>query len=273
MNRHSMTLGELMTFLVLLSLIENSANEMVSMQQNFQNGLVSIDRLKDIDYLEKDNEGEVELRHINEIRIEHMEFSYFNRPTLLKNISFTISENKKIAIVGENGSGKSTLLRIIMGMERAVNGQILINGVAIDKIKLHDIHDRISFVTQTPFLFADTLLYNITLGNEYPINKVIEVCKLVGLGEFIENSPQGLDTFIDENAINISAGQKQSISIARALIRKPDMLILDEGTCNMDAEREKSIIDYLMQVNMPCVFVTHNNSIIARADCVVRIGE
>ena len=267
-NRQIMTIGELMTFLSLLSLFEGSANELVSMQQQFQNGLVSIDRLKDIDYYEKEIDGEVELQHINEIRVDRVGFSYFNRPALFENISFSISGNKKIAIVGENGSGKSTLLRIVMGMERALSGQVLINGMNIDKIKLHDISDRISFVTQTPFLFADTLLYNITLGNEYPVQEVMEVCNIVGLDEFLEKSPQGLETFIDENATNISAGQKQSISIARALIRKPDMIILDEGTCNMDAQKEENIIDYLLETEMPC-----NDSIIKKVNHVLRLGE
>jgi len=272
-NRQIMTLGELMTFLALLSLFEGSANELVSMQQQFQNGLVSIDRLKDIDYYEKEIDGEIELQHISEIRIDRVSFSYFNRPALFKNVSFTISGNKKIAIVGENGSGKSTLLRIVMGMERALSGQVLINGINIDRIDLYNLRDRISFVTQTPFLFADTLLYNITLGTEYPIQEVVGVCKIVGLDEFLDKSPHGLETFIDENATNISAGQKQSISIARALIRKPDILILDEGTCNMDAQREENIIDYLLEIEMPCVFVTHNDSIIKKANYVLRIGE
>lgn len=267
-----MSLGELMTFFMLLSLLEDSAAELVSMQLSFQSGLVSIDRLKDIEYLEDEPAGEIEASHISEIQVKDLAFSYFGQPPLFMDLSFSITGRRKIAIIGENGCGKSTLLRIIMGLERPMRGQVCVNGITNDRIKLCSLRERISYVPQTPFLFADTLLYNITLGKDYPIDEVKEVCFHAGLGEFLEKSPQGLELFIDENAANLSAGQKQSIAIARALIRKPDVLMLDEATCNMDASREKMVISYLMNLDIPCIFVTHDQAIINKADHLIRIG-
>ncbi len=272
-SKSVMSLGELMTFFMLLSLLEDSASELVSMQLSVQSGLVSIDRLKDIEYLEEEPEGEIVPQRISDIQVENLAFSYFGHPPLFMNLSFAITGKQKIAIIGKNGCGKSTLLRIIMGLENPSGGQIYINGIKNSKIKLSTLRERILYVPQTPFLFADTLLYNITLGRDYPINEVKEACFHAGLGEFLENIPQGLGLFIDENAVNLSSGQKQSIVLARALIRKPDMLVLDEATCNMDASKAEKVISYLMNMDIPCVFATHDHSIINKADRVIRIGD
>lgn len=273
-DRRIMSLGELMTFFMLLSLLSDSAIQLVAMQQRLQGGFVSIDRLRDIMYLEDEAEGEVEIDRVREIRLDHVGFSYFDNPMLFHNISFTLSENKKLAIVGENGCGKSTLLRIIMGMERASVGQVCINGMNISRIRLKDVRERMAFVTQTPFMFADTLLRNVTLGKDYPIEEVVEVCMQAGLEDLLMQSPHGLDMFIEENATNLSSGQKQSVALARALIKKPDVLILDEATSNMDAERENKVISYLLGMDNLCIFVTHNHSIVEKADYIIRMkGE
>ncbi len=266
------SLGELMTFFMLVSLLTESAKQLTSMQQGFQSGLVAIERLNDVNYMKEEQSGEVGLKQIQEIRAEGIGFSYPGYNTLFRDVSFSLSGNEKIAIIGENGCGKSTLLKLIMGMEKSTEGTIYVNGSEIGGISIKDYRDRVAFVTQNVFLFANTLLYNITLGQEYSEEEIQRACKLAGLLEFIHSVPQGLNMFIDENAINLSAGQKQSIALARAIIKNPDVLILDEATSNMDYEKENLVINGMMNLDIPCLFVTHNKEIIARADSVIRLG-
>lgn len=268
-----MSLGELMSFFMLTSLFLDSAKQLVSMQQDFQSGLVSADRLNDVRYLDEEAEGDIRLDQVSEIRLDHVGFSFFDRPELFSDVSFTLNGQTKMVLIGENGCGKSTLLRIIIGMEKAASGKVFVNGTSIENIHVQDLRERVAYVTQNPFLFADTLFYNLTLGRERKMEEILEACEMAGLGDFLRETPQGLGLFIDENAVNLSSGQKQSIAIARALLRKPDVLILDEATSNMDPAREEAVITRLMNMDVPCIFVTHNRDVMKKADIVVELGR
>ena len=272
-NGYMMSLGELMTFFMLLSIINGSANQLLSLQQDFHNGKMAIERIDDIINMQDEPIGEIKVDKIYEIEFANIYFSYFGRSKLLENISFSLKGNAKMAIVGENGCGKSTLLRLIMGMEESSAGHIYINGIDISKVKVRELRNRIAIVQQQTFLFAGTLLYNITLGKEYSSTEIEDVCVKSGLDELIKKTPQGLNVFIDENGRNLSSGQKQSIAIARALLKKPDVLLLDEATSNMDEVKAKMVIKELLKLDIPCVFVTHDPFIADMVDMVIRVGK
>ena len=272
-NGYMMSLGELMTFFMLLSIINSSANQLLSMQQGFHNGKMAIERVNDIINMQDEPIGEIRVDKICEIKAENICFSYFGRSKLLENISFSLKGNTKMAVVGENGCGKSTLLRLIMGMEKPTAGNIYINGVDISRVKVREMRDRIAIVQQPTFLFAGTLLYNITLGKDYPLTEIESACQKSGLDELVKQTPQGLSAFIDENGRNLSSGQKQSIAIARALLKKPDILLLDEATSNMDEGKAKRVIKELLSIDIPCVFVTHDFFITDMVDTVIKIGK
>jgi len=269
---YMMSLGELMTFFMLLSIINESANQLLSMQQGFHNGKMAIERVNDIFDMQDEPIGEIRVEKISEIKVDNVCFSYFGREKLLDNISFSLKGNTKIAVVGKNGCGKSTLLRLIMGMEEPTTGHICINGVDISKVKVREMRDRIAIVQQQTFLFAGTLLYNITLGKDYSSSEIESACEKSGLNELIKQTPYGLNVFIDENGRNLSSGQRQSIAIARALLKKPDVLLLDEATSNMDEFKAKRVIKELLKIDIPCVFVTHDLFVADMMDTVIKIG-
>ncbi len=266
------SLGELVTFIMLLELVSDSAKQLVLTLLEVQGCQVSLERVEDIFCAKgKDENKGVSLEHVKEIQLKDVSFSYFGDSSLLSKISLSISGKKKLAVVGENGTGKSTLLKIIMGLEKPESGCVLYNGLNSENVKMSDIYNRVAYVPQTPFLFADTLYFNVTLGEEYSEDDVMKACIAAGLEDYLQKSLRGMESFIDENGANLSQGQMQSVALARALIRKPEILVLDEATSHMDPEKEKMVMEGLMQLPIPCVFVTHNTIMAEMADVIIRI--
>ena len=191
---------------------------------------------------------------------------------------------KSTAIVGETGCGKTTLIKLLMAFYFPETGAIKFN---IEKniydFSAESIRKKISYVPQNIFLFSDTIFNNLKMGNNsLTDDDIFAVCRLCEIDEFISSLPLGYNTMIEENGNNLSSGQKQRIAIARAILRKPDVLILDEATCNLDTVTEKSIqktIDKL-SVDMICIIIAHRLSTIKNCDyiyvmdngCVVEEG-
>lgn len=272
-SSNSLSLGELLSFYMILSCLITPIKDILSLQPTFQSGVIAVDRIEDIQYMEdEENRGGERLSDLYKIQFQNVSFHYPGKETLIKNVSFEVNGKKKIAIIGKNGSGKSTLIKLLMGIEKAESGRLLINGVEIEKIRLEEIRDKISYVVQDNFLFADTIYNNLTFGkNNYTYEEINDVCKLTGLLEIIEEMPLGYETYINENGDNLSVGQKQLIAITRSILRKPQLLVLDEATSNLDSEREKNVIDNILELPIPCIIITHNQSIINKVDEVVEI--
>ena len=271
-NLKIISLGELVTFIMLLELVSDSAKQLVLTLLELQGCQVSLERVEDIfGAKDKDENKGISLEHVKEIQLKDVSFSYFGDASLLSNLSLSISGQKKLAVVGENGTGKSTLLKIIMGLEKPESGCVLYNGVNGENVRMSDVYKCVAYVPQTPFLFADTLSYNITLGDKYSEDEIMEACIAAGLEDFLQKTPQGLESFVDENGANLSQGQMQSVALARAFIRRPEILVLDEATSHMDLEKEKKVMERLMQLPIPCVFVTHNTIMAEKADVTIRI--
>ncbi len=257
------SLGELFSFYLFMACMTAPIKDILSFQSVFQSGMVALERLDDINYMEDEQAGGVLLPDKPiDIKIEQVSFHYPGKPQLFSDITFNIQKNDKIVIIGENGCGKSTLLKLIMGIEKAESGSLLIDGIDINEVDLPSLRKSISFVTQTNFMFADTLRNNITFGKaDYSQQELDEVCELAGLKSFISEMPMGYDTYINEDGGNLSSGQKQSIAIARALIRKPKLLILDEATSNMDIERELLVLKNISNLTIPCIIISHSRSV------------
>ena len=161
-----------------------------------------------------------------------------------------------------------------MGIERASEGIIKINGFDVKDLDLSDLRSKISYVTQTNFLFADTLRNNITFGDiNYSQEDLEKACEFAGLKKMIEKMPRGYDTYINENGSNMSMGQRQAIAIARAIIRNPKLLILDEATSNMDEEREKMVIENVVKLAIPCIVVSHSTYITSCFDRIIMMDD
>lgn len=260
---HWITLGELFTFYLFLACMTEPIKDILSFQSTFQSGLVALERLEDIRFMEEERIGGTAVtgQQIS-IDVNDVYFHYPGKPSLLQGISFRVSGEEKVVLQGDNGSGKSTMVKLIMGMENVEKGSITINGVDVRKVDLQDLRNKVSYVAQTNFLFADTLRNNVTFGDAgYSQEDVERACELAGLHEMIEEMPMKYDTYIDENGGNVSMGQRQAIAIARALIRKPQFLILDEATSNMDEKREKIVMENIAKLPIPCIIISHGTHV------------
>ena len=195
---------------------------------------------------------------IPEIKLENVSFQYDDRP-VLKNKNYTFSAGGKYAIMGESGSGKTTLTKIILGLLPGYTGNVWYGKQEQKDINTEDLYNHVAYVDQQVYLFQDTLRFNITLGQPYSDEELMEVVRTCRLEELVASLPDGLDTVILENGKNLSGGQRQRIALARSLIRRVEYVILDEGTSALDegnaADIEAALLD---NGALGVVIITHH---------------
>ncbi|WP_229792950.1 ABC transporter ATP-binding protein [Undibacterium squillarum] len=212
-----------------------------------------------------------------EIRFENVSFSYADHPTL-QNINLTISSGKTVAFVGSTGSGKSTLVKLLLRFYSPQSGQILLDGQASDQINLQDLRRVIGYVAQDSFLTDGTIAENIAYGiNNASDEAVYEAARAAEALEFIEKLPLGFATKVGERGQKLSGGQRQRLALARAILKDPPILILDEATSAVDNETEASIqrsLDVISK-NRTTIIIAHRLSTIRNADliCVLENGK
>ena len=265
------TVGSVMTFYALLAYFTEPIKNLIGLQPTIQTAFVAADRLNDILDLhsEEIEEGGETLPVIDTLAFQNVDFRYGNRELTLEDISFTISKGEKIAIVGESGSGKTTLAKLLLRFYEPERGSILLNGGDVTELDLYALRRAVAYVDQNTFLFSDTIKNNLKLGNAEATDAEIEqVCKISRADEFIGKLPLGYDTPLDENGMNLSGGQRQRLAIARALLKKPQLLILDEATSNLDTITEASIKNTISQVNSDttCMIIAHRLTTIRNCD-------
>ena len=196
--------------------------------------------------------------------------------TALKGISFTVDQGKTLAIIGKTGCGKTTVLELIGRMYNANSGQIKIDDIPIKDINLHSLRSSIGYVPQDPFLFSDTLNNNIKFGKNNASNQeVIDAAKNAVVHENIINFSKGYDTVLGERGITLSVGQKQRVSIARAFIKSPQILLLDDCLSAVDTETEEQILKNLEKItkNRTTIIVSHRISSAKNADHIIVLDE
>lgn len=265
------TVGSVMTFYALLAYFTEPIKNLIGLQPMIQTAFVAADRLNDILDLhsEEIEEGGETLPVIDTLAFQNVDFRYGNRELTLEDISFTISKGEKIAIVGESGSGKTTLAKLLLRFYEPERGSILLNGGDVKELDLYALRRAVAYVDQNTFLFSDTIKNNLKLGTaEATDAEIKQVCKISRADEFIGKLPLGYDTPLDENGMNLSGGQRQRLAIARALLKKPQLLILDEATSNLDTITEASIKNTISQVNSDttCMIIAHRLTTIRNCD-------
>ena len=277
--RGEITTGELMYLFTLVSYIAAPVSYLIGLQEKMYEIDAALERLDDVfrTTTETDiNKSRQNLKDkINSISLKKVFFQYGFQDPVIKGISLDINAGESVGIIGASGSGKSTLVKLLLSFYRATNGRIEINGENIDNITTSSIRRKIAYVSQNDFWFQDTIYNNLTLGNKNAtVEKVNAVLDLVQMREFVESKPYGLNTIIEEGAINLSSGQKQRLSIAKALLVNPDVLILDESTSNLDAKTEEFIINNLAhEKDKIKIVIAHRLNTLVKCDKVISLKD
>jgi subfamily B ATP-binding cassette protein MsbA len=220
-------------------------------------------------------EGKIDFKGLKEIiEVKGLNFSYPGGRKVLKDINISIAKHRATAIVGPTGAGKTTLINLIMRFYRVPSDAIKIDGVDINDFTLKSLREHIALVAQETLLFNDTIRNNIIYGlDEVNEAMLIDVIKKARLHDFIMSLPQGLDTYIGDRGVRLSGGEKQRISIARVLLKKADILILDEATSSLDTKTEKLIQEAIDEAlrDRTAIVIAHRLSTIKNADNIIVI--
>lgn len=271
-----MTFGTLLAFYLMLGYFTSPIKSLFLLQPTIQTALVAADRLNDI------LDMEIEVNSTEKcfpkcwrrIDYNNVTFQYGEKNKVLNGINLHIHRGQHIAIVGKSGSGKSTLAKILIRLYRADAGIINIDGCNLETISLNEIRTHISYLGQNPFLFADTVRNNLSAGKDISDEQLAEVCKKCCIEDYVQSLPYGYDTLLSEMAKNISSGQKQRLAIARALLSKPSVLVLDEATSNIDVITEKAIKEELFKdKDLTVIMITHRLQSIVEFDNIVVIDK
>lgn len=212
--------------------------------------------------------------NIERIEFENVVFSYDNSETVLQDISFGVEKGEFIAFVGQSGAGKSTIVSLLARMYELDSGEIRANGEEIDRFNIESWRSRIAVVRQSPFIFNDTLRYNLTLANrdasQEEIDKVAEIARV---DEFLDELPDGYDTLLGDNGVRLSGGQKQRVALARALLKDADVLVLDEATSDLDTNIENQVQSNIESMERDYINITiaHRLSTVKNADRIYTI--
>lgn len=277
-------------YLVILYSILNPLKEISKAGYSIAKGLASMERIDKILMAESAIKEVEQPKHIDsfnhQIEFRNVSFAYDtiikeNGTTepkwVLRNINLIIPKGKTIALVGQSGSGKSTLLDLIPRYYDVQEGEILIDGINIKKLSIHDLRHLIGNVNQEAILFNDTFKNNITFGVSADYTKVIEAAKIANAHDFISQTEKGYETNIGDRGGRLSGGQRQRVSIARAILKNPPILILDEATSALDTESERLVQDalYKLMKTRTTIAVAHRLSTIKNSDeiCVMHEGE
>jgi len=271
----TMTLGSLTAIMIYLTQFMGLLNSIGKFYQNIIVNSVSCQRLVEILDVEPgimDKEGAVDYRNLERgIEFRDASFLYERDKFILKDINFLIKQGSKIALVGPSGCGKTTLLTLLLRLYELIKGSILIDDFDIKDIKLESLKSQIGIALQEPFLWNDTIANNILYGAENATYEdMIKSAKLAEAHNFIMELPKKYDSIIGEMGCAISEGQKQRIAIARAIIKKPRLLILDEAMSSVDSETEEKIVDNMKRdfKDSTIVIVSHRLSTVKKMDLV-----
>ncbi len=255
--------------------------EMLNMQYAFYAANAALGRINRILELKEEPrypplENPFEDRHTVSLSLEDVHFGYGDE-AILRGINLHIEPGEKVAVVGASGGGKSTLVQVILGMYTPDRGQVLVDGVPVQRIGLPRIREHIATVLQHPALFNDSIRQNLTLGRDLPDTELWEALQIAQLDATVQAMPDRLDTMVGRQGVRLSGGQRQRLAIARMVLSKPSVVILDEATSALDADTEarlhQALEEFLSQ--RTTLIIAHRLSAVKQADraCVFEDGR
>lgn len=271
-----MTIGQLVAYNALLVYFLDPIKNLVDLQPTLQSAFVASKRLTeilDLD-LEKNDQEDKKLSPTSfhhKIRLDNITFKYGTRQNIFNNLSFEIPIGYSVGFVGESGSGKTTIAKLLMRYYDVNEGNIYYDNYHIKDMNRTGLRNKIAYVAQESFFFSGSIFDNLVFGlnREVTMDKIIEACILADAHEFISSLPLRYDTLLEENASNVSGGQRQRLSIARALLKEADVLILDEATSHLDSTSERKIIENLKEYRagkLTTITIAHRLSTIMHCD-------
>jgi subfamily B ATP-binding cassette protein MsbA len=277
-SRGNLSPGQFTSFLTALFLMYAPIKRLSTAHNDYQQGKAGYERVKQIINTEnpiRDRAAAIEIKNIRgEVEFRNVSFAYQPGVPVLKNISFAAKSNELVALVGASGSGKTTIMNILLRFYEPEKGEILIDGRDIRSITLKSLRELIGLVTQDVFLFNDTIQNNIAYGRKkFGSSDIQNAAAVARAADFIAELPLQYDTVVGERGIFLSNGQRQRISIARAVLKKPQILIFDEATSSLDSESERLIQEAMAEVmkNRTTFVIAHRLSTIIEADRILVI--
>lgn len=268
------TVGVLISFNALLAYFIQPIERVINLQPQLQSAMVAADRLGEILDLEPekaiDEDEKINPKTLlGDIELKNIDFRYGARQLVLKNINMKFKAGEKIALVGESGSGKTTIAKLIMNFYGVEKGELVLNSYNIKDINRETLRDKIAYISQESFFFSGSIKENLQFANEEATyEEIVEVCKQTQIHDFINDLPLRYETYLEERGTNLSGGQRQRLAIARALIKKPEVLIMDEATSNLDSITEKAIERTIAECtkDVTTIIIAHRLSTVTRCD-------
>lgn len=271
------SLGNLSSFILYSRKFSGPINETANIISEIQSATSAAERIfRLLDEKPEDltNEGKTPIGDFkDEVKIDRVNFGYSPELQVLKDISVTIPASSTVALVGPTGSGKTTIINLLMRFYDPDSGEIRIDGKNTKNAPLTNVRSKFTMVLQDTWLFGGTIAENISYGCDREVSReeIENVAKIVGMHSYIKSLPDGYDTVIDENGVNISKGQKQLLANARALLLSNPILILDEATSNVDSNTEKRLQESMKKImeGKTCFVVAHRLSTVRSADVIL----
>jgi subfamily B ATP-binding cassette protein MsbA len=270
---------DFLTFIAIFTQIINPLKAFSTASYNIQKGAASIERIQKLikeEQTVKENPNPVSIDTFNDsIELRDVGFAYQDK-IILNKINLTIKKGQTIALVGSSGAGKSTLADLIPRFHDATTGEVLIDGINIKQYKMNDLRNLMGIVTQDPILFNDSIKANIALGNlQAPEENIIQAAKIANAHDFIQQKEETYYTLVGDRGSKLSGGEKQRVTIARAVLKNPPILILDEATSSLDTESEKWVqdaINHLMK-DRTSIIIAHRLSTVRHADEIIVLDK
>jgi ATP-binding cassette, subfamily B, bacterial MsbA len=272
----AVSIGQFISFITALALFMDPIRKFSQANVKLSQARAASDRIFSLLDLEEEKDfGKIEIKQFSgQIEVKNLTFSY-GEGEILKDFNFKVSRGEKVALVGLSGSGKSTLINLLLGLYPVEKGEILIDGLAINQYSLHSLRALFGLVSQDIFLFNDSIKGNLEVGNSFEKAKIERALEVAYANEFVSKLPNGLETRIGDRGTRLSGGQQQRITIARAFLQDPPILLFDEATSSLDNESEKVVQKALedMAGEKTVIAVAHRLSTVQDFDRIYVLSE